>query len=411
MSETELYGNKKLRVLSNLAADPSSNKTNHINRFSLDGAWRQRGAQSLRSTKRFPKAAAVATWVLLIALVAASNIGYAATAGGGTAEADLEGTLFVRGVGIVEVEPDQVIFTFSAQALRPTASEAMAEQARQIARANEVLQKFGIPARDIQTLQISLREEWEYVQSERVFRGYVAEQRVQVAVDDISRVGALIDALVQEAGIESIQNIRFNRKDRQSAAMEALKAAYKHAESRALALAAAAGLEIDWPGEYYGRNLGSSFDCGHAAGGSSVGGTLFRQCRDNRSRRHADGRGAGACRVCLSQKFRVVAADRSIGLHERHSDRIDPAEPRFRTSGVQFVHGPARTTCRRRVEERFPSDRVCTMELRTLMPGSSASFPFYDLDDLHRVRIGFELNIQRSGSTEWLTTEAFVVEA
>lgn len=409
MSETELYGNKKLRVLSNLAADPSSNKTNHINRFSLDGAWRQRGAQSLRSTKRFPKAAAVATWVLLIALVAASNIGYAATAGGGTAEADFEGTLFVRGVGIVEVEPDQVIFTFSAQALRATASEAMAEQARQIARANEVLQKFGIPARDIQTLQISLREEWEYVQSERVFRGYVAEQRVQVAVDDISRVGALIDALVQEAGIESIQNIRFNRKDRQSAAMEALKAAYKHAESRALALAAAAGLEIIGPVSITDETS------------DPVSIAVMQPEAAQLAVRSFDSVGTTVQGGMLTVEARVrveFAYRRSSGL-SLLTDRLvytrgTPIVLTLRNQGSEQV---GYNLCTARLEQlvdgewkALPSDRVCTMELRTLMPGSSASFPFYDLEDLAPGTYRFRVNIH-SGSTEWLTTEAFVVEA
>lgn len=160
---------------------------------------------------------------------------------------EFEGTIFVRGVGQIEVEPDQVILTFSARALRPTATEAMKEQARQIQLANEVLLAYGIPARNIQTQQMSLREEWEYVNNERVLRGYVAEQRVQVAVDHTDSVGALIDALVQEADIESIQNIRFHRKDRQGAAIEALKAAYAHAESRALALAAASGVELVGP--------------------------------------------------------------------------------------------------------------------------------------------------------------------
>src|SRR5690625_1898914 len=198
----------------------------------------------LRFMGNFSKAVASALFVFV--LVVMGGMGHALASVNGAA-AEFEGTLFVRGVGQVEVEPDQVILTFSARALRPSASEAMAEQARQTSKSNEILQDAGIPVRDIQTQHISLREEWEYVQNERVRRGYVAEQRIQVAVDDLSQVGVLIDALVQKAGIVSIQNIQFQRKNREGLALEALKAAYAHAESRALALAARAGVELIGP--------------------------------------------------------------------------------------------------------------------------------------------------------------------
>src|SRR5690625_2489570 len=164
----------------------------------------------LRFMGNFSKAVASALFVFV--LVVMGGMGHALASVNGAA-AEFEGTLFVRGVGQVEVEPDQVILTFSARALRPSASEAMAEQARQTSKSNEILQDAGIPVRDIQTQHISLREEWEYVQNERVLRGYVAEQRIQVAVDDLSQVGVLIDALVREDGSEAVQNDALSRQE------------------------------------------------------------------------------------------------------------------------------------------------------------------------------------------------------
>lgn len=344
--------------------------------------------------------------------MAVANIGYAAASLDAPNSADFEGTLFVRGIGIVEVEPDQVILTFSARALRPTASEAMLEQARQIARANEILEEFGIPARDIQTQQISLREEWEYVQNERVLRGYVAEQRVQVGVDHISQVGALIDALVQEAGIESIQNIRFNRKDREAAAIEALKAAYKHAESRAQALADAAGLEL----------IGPVSITDETSDPASV--TLMQPEMAQlavRSFSDSVGTTVQGGMLTIEARVRVEFAYRKGSGLSLLTDRLvySPGSPIVLTLRNQGAERVGYNLCTAQLEhlvdgewKRVDSNRVCTMELRMLMPGSSASFPFYDLDELEPGKYRFRLNVQRgSGGTQWLTTEAFIVEA
>lgn len=335
------------------------------------------------------------------------NIGYAFE---GATHSDFEGTLFVRGIGIVEVEPDQVILTFSARALRPSAAEAMAEQARQIARANEVLQDFGIPTRDIQTQQLSLREEWEYVQNERVLRGYVAEQRVQVVVDDLNRVGALIDALVQEAGIESIQNIRFNRKDRQTAAIEALKAAYKHAESRAHALAAAAGLELIGPVSITDETSDPAtlmvqpevaqlaLRSGDSVGTTVQGGMLTVEARVRVEFAYRKGSGLSLL------TDRLVYSTGDLIMLTLRNQGSEPVGYNLCTAQLeQLVDGEWK---------EVPSDRVCTMVLQTLMPGdSSGGFPFFDLNDLAPGTYRFRVNVQRSsGGTQWLTTEAFIIE-
>lgn len=335
------------------------------------------------------------------------NIGYAFE---GATHSDFEGTLFVRGIGIVEVEPDQVILTFSARALRPSAAEAMAEQARQIARANEVLQDFGIPTRDIQTQQLSLREEWEYVQNERVLRGYVAEQRVQVVVDDLNRVGALIDALVQEAGIESIQNIRFNRKDRQTAAIEALKAAYKHAESRAQALAAAAGLELIGPVSITDETSDPAtlmvqpevaqlaLRSGDSVGTTVQGGMLTVEARVRVEFAYRKGSGLSLL------TDRLVYSTGDLIMLTLRNQGSEPVGYNLCTAQLeQLVDGEWK---------EVPSDRVCTMVLQTLMPGdSSGGFPFFDLNDLAPGTYRFRVNVQRSsGGTQWLTTEAFIIE-
>lgn len=357
----------------------------------------------MRSAKNLSKV--VASFVLAVTLLVIGGIGHAAS---GT---EFEGTLFVRGVGQVEVEPDQVILTFSARALRPTASEAMAEQARQTFKANEVILAFGIPARNIQTQHMSLREEWEWVQNERFLRGYVAEQRIQVAVDNIDDLGALIDALVLEADIESIQNIQFHRKDRQEAAIEALKAAYAHAESRALALAAAAGVELVGPvtitdetsdpasltimqPEMAQMALRAYSD---SVGTTVQGGMLTVEARVRVEFAYRQGSGLTLLtdRSTYKSGAHVVVTLRNQGMERAGynlcSSRLE-----------QLVDGVWKTVA---------SDRVCTMELRTLTPGSSDSFPFRDLGELASGTYRFRTNVQiGNGGTKWITTDPFVVE-
>jgi uncharacterized protein YggE len=76
--------------------------------------------------------------------------------------------------------------------------------------------------------------------------GYRAVNMVQVIVDSVPRVGAVIDAAIR-AGANRVADLRFELKDPQAARTEALRLAVARARSEAEATARAAGQRLGAP--------------------------------------------------------------------------------------------------------------------------------------------------------------------
>lgn len=161
----------------------------------------------------------------------------------------VEGRMTLRGVGQVRVEPDHAVLRFRAWAVHVSAREAMARVARQAKRAIEVMMGLGIDRKDIETLQISLREETEYVKDRDkwIHVGFAAQQEFRVVLNDLDAMGELIDRFLDEVGIESILGIEFGRHDLRAASDAALRAAYAKAKARAQVLADEAGVTLLGP--------------------------------------------------------------------------------------------------------------------------------------------------------------------
>jgi len=75
-------------------------------------------------------------------------------------------------------------------------------------------------------------------------REYVARNTIEVRIDDLARVGDVLDAAVQ-GGATSSGGVRFDLRDRSAAEREALRLAVADARARADAAAAGAGRTID----------------------------------------------------------------------------------------------------------------------------------------------------------------------
>lgn len=359
----------------------------------------------MRSARFLPVAIA-GVFVLMAAVV----IGFTFADSGGehAANAPLEGRITVRGVGIIEVEPDQAILRFSARGRGETASAAMEEQARKSVLLNEVLKAYGIPERDIQTQRLSLSEETEYRNNTWVRIGYIASQTVQVIINDLSRVGEIIDALVEEAGIESIQSIDFQRRDRSAAAEAALRAAYQQAEARARIIAEAAGLEIIGPAVIYDETS----DTGAvsvpmpeaamlAAREASVttqiqGGVITVEARVRVEFLYRKSEG-----VTLTTDKQQYRAGDPVVLTLRNNGNATLSYNLCGSSVEKYVDG---------VWVRVDTGRICTLELRILPPGGVDHFTFHDVTGLGPGTYRFATSVEVSGAgMTTLYSRSFVV--
>jgi uncharacterized protein YggE len=101
-----------------------------------------------------------------------------------------------------------------------------------------------VPKDAIRTIGYDLHPEFDYANGRQTFRNFLARNTVEVRLDDIDRVGTVIDA-ASSGGATTIAGIRFDVRDRPGLERTALRQAVADARSRADAAAAGAGATID----------------------------------------------------------------------------------------------------------------------------------------------------------------------
>ncbi|PTQ60092.1 hypothetical protein C8J45_11343 [Sphingomonas sp. PP-CE-3G-477] len=148
-----------------------------------------------------------------------------------------ETLLTVSGTGRPEAVPDQALFTAGLSSIAPSAEAASARNGATMNRITAALAKLNVPARDIQTRNLSLAR-IDYGRSRSQFE---ASNSVAVRVRDVSKVGAAI-AAATAANILSGPDLTVTNPEK--ANLGAYGVAYKAARAKAESYAGAAGLRI-----------------------------------------------------------------------------------------------------------------------------------------------------------------------
>lgn len=155
-------------------------------------------------------------------------------------------TLAVSAVGTVELEPEQGVITLAVESEAAGARAAAEANARRMTQLMAALRRAGVPDRQVRTVTYELRPEYAReqrgVEPPRIV-GYRAVNMVQVTVDPVARMGAVIDAAIG-SGANRVANIRFQLRDPHAAHAEASAIAMRHARRQAEAIAAAAGEQL-----------------------------------------------------------------------------------------------------------------------------------------------------------------------
>ena len=153
--------------------------------------------------------------------------------------------LTVEGRGEVAMVPDMATITLSVTREAVTAAEAMDALAAASTTVLDRVTAEGLPARDVQTGQISLQPQWDQSEGRRTpaITGYVARTTVTLRVRDLGTLGGLLDAVVAD-GANGLDGLQFGLNDPRPAEDEARAAAVADALARAQVYAAAAGLAV-----------------------------------------------------------------------------------------------------------------------------------------------------------------------
>jgi len=151
------------------------------------------------------------------------------------------------GEGSVKRAPDRAWVTIAAESRAKTPAEVQKLNADAMSAVLQKLKGLGLPAEAIRTSAYELRPEFDYANNRQTLRGYVARNAVEVRVDDLPRLGEVLDVAVA-AGATSVSGIRFDLKDRANAEQMALQRAVADAhEHRALPLDAREVVGADLP--------------------------------------------------------------------------------------------------------------------------------------------------------------------
>lgn len=153
-------------------------------------------------------------------------------------------SLNLSAYGEVRVAPDMATISFAVVTEAPTAAEAMRLNAERMNPVMTALRRAGVSERDVQTSGLNLSAQYDYVQNEPPrLRGYQAQNRVTVRINDLARVGAVADAVVA-AGVNQIDSFSFGLKDPSAAQDQARRLAVQALQGRAALYADALGVRL-----------------------------------------------------------------------------------------------------------------------------------------------------------------------
>ncbi len=156
-----------------------------------------------------------------------------------------ERTITVTGTGVVEREPDQAVIMLAVENRAQTADAAAQANAETMEQVIAALRRLGLDRDRIRTVSYQLhpeyaRDEPRPGQYEPRVVGYRAINMVQVTLDDITRVGEVIDTAIG-AGANRVTGLNFQLRDPERARIDALALAVQNARAEAQALASALG--------------------------------------------------------------------------------------------------------------------------------------------------------------------------
>lgn len=165
-------------------------------------------------------------------------------------EADEPRTLTVVGTGTVEREPERAVVLLAVESEAPTAREASQANAELMEAVIAAIRDAGIPEGDVRTVSYQLNPVYRRPPSGQggtpEIGAYRAVNMVEVTVDDLDRLGAVIDASI-EAGANRVASMSFQLRDHDSARRAALEEAVGNARAEAEAVAGASDQRIGEP--------------------------------------------------------------------------------------------------------------------------------------------------------------------
>jgi len=155
-----------------------------------------------------------------------------------------QNTISVSGEGKVFAVPDIGKVSFSVTKSAPSVESAQSEMIEGVNSVIASLKSQGVAENDIKTTGYSVYPRYDYIDGERVSKGYEASQSMEVKIRDIDSSGIIISEAVS-AGATQAGGLAFIIDDESSIKQEARKKAIDDAKKKAHVLARDLGVRLD----------------------------------------------------------------------------------------------------------------------------------------------------------------------
>ncbi len=156
------------------------------------------------------------------------------------AEAD---TIAVRGVAQQEVAPDMAYVTLGININADTVEEARYQAAETNKKVRRTLLGLAITENNIQSSSYNLYPNYENINGKNKQRGYTLNTTLKIKVDDLKKLGEVIDKTVQE-GVTGVSQVNFALSEQSNVQRQLLAAAVDNARTKATIVANAGGRKL-----------------------------------------------------------------------------------------------------------------------------------------------------------------------
>lgn len=154
-------------------------------------------------------------------------------------------TIRVIGEATVTTRPDRVEIDIAVVTAAPDARDAATENARKLDRVLEAVRETLTRSSQIETIGYMIRPDYSDPRPGGApeIRGYTARNVVRVTLDDLSRIGAVID-VATGTGANEVERIAFTLAREDEPRARALREAALQARAKAESLSESLGLEV-----------------------------------------------------------------------------------------------------------------------------------------------------------------------
>lgn len=161
--------------------------------------------------------------------------------GGTVSAADYKNLISVEGRVTKEYAPDRAVIRVSVVTSGDTAEAARVRNTEIVSRVMHSLSVYGISRQDIKTVDYNLHPRFvNDGKGKRKQKGYELTHSLSVTVDEIKKIGAVIDQMYTD-GVASFQNVTFSLSNREEIERSLLAAAVENARAKAAMVANAGG--------------------------------------------------------------------------------------------------------------------------------------------------------------------------